>query len=305
VLVVTGETVGLVGANELGPTVPVMGNTPGVGTAGAELTPRLIISVESNGIPVRAPPPVMVGDAEVGVDDEAMLLEPEPHIPDIPEVSIPEVVDVPDGTDICEVVDVPGVAVGSVVAAVAGVAVPAAIPPPSKAAVDPNIPDDEVPTVEHDVPLLVIAPVLGIAIVPVTATVGAGLTPSDVISVAPIGIPVAPTDPPAPIPSGEVTPSEGAAVSGSATSSWANAGLAKSKGQAAATIKRRFIAISWMMVLIDSRRETIGRRHELWADRISDRLQQNAVDLRHRRAIDAPSSNIGDRRELVGPARAP
>src|ERR1700682_5594648 len=92
VLVVGAETVGIVGINELGPTVPAMGNRPVVGTAGAELTPRLLISVEPNGIPVRAPPPGVVGDVDVGVDDEAMLLDPEPHIPDIPEVSsIPEV----------------------------------------------------------------------------------------------------------------------------------------------------------------------------------------------------------------------
>ena len=52
VLVVGGETVGVVGANALGPTVPPMGNTPVVGTAGAELTPRLLISMEPNGIPV-------------------------------------------------------------------------------------------------------------------------------------------------------------------------------------------------------------------------------------------------------------
>src|SRR5258707_2209827 len=146
VLVVAGEIVGIVGSNELGPTVPTMGNTPVVGTAGAELTPRLLISIEPNGIPVRAPPPGVVGnvDVDVGVDDEAMLLEPEPHIPDIPDVpSIPKDVDVPNGTDICDDVDDPGVAVGSVVAAVgsaamlpdvaavAGAAVPGAGPPPA------------------------------------------------------------------------------------------------------------------------------------------------------------------------------
>src|SRR5258705_277448 len=151
-VVVRDETVGVVGANALGPTVPTMGNTPIVGTAGAELTPRLLISIEPNGIPVRAPPPGVVGnvDADVGVDDEAMLLEPEPHIPDIPDVpSIAKDVDVPNGTDICDDVDDPGVAVGSVVAAVGGVpvvpdvamlpvvaavagaAVPGAVPPPS------------------------------------------------------------------------------------------------------------------------------------------------------------------------------
>jgi hypothetical protein len=145
-------TVGIVGTNELGPTVPTMGKTPVVGTAGAELTPRLLISMEPNGIPVRAKPPGVVGnvDADVGVDDEAMLLEPEPHMPDIPDVlSIAEDVDIPVGTDISDDVDVPGVAVGSVVAAVgsvpvvpdvamlpvvaavAGAAVPGAVPPPS------------------------------------------------------------------------------------------------------------------------------------------------------------------------------
>src|ERR1700682_2616994 len=140
VLAVAGKRVGIVGANELGPTVPTVGNTPVVGTAGAELTPRLLISIEPNGIPVRAAPPGAVGDVDVdvGVDDEAMLLEPEPHIPDIPDVSsIPEDVDIPDVADIPDDVDVPDVAVVPdievvpVVAAVAGGVLPEAVPPPS------------------------------------------------------------------------------------------------------------------------------------------------------------------------------
>jgi hypothetical protein len=148
VLVVGGKTAGIVGTTELGPTVPAMGNAPGSGTAGAEPTPRLLISIEPKGMPVRATPPGTVGAIDVGVDDEAMLLEPEPHIPGIPDVSS-DVVDVPDGTDISDEVDVPGIAVGSVVAAVAGIpvvpdvamlsvvaavagaAVPGAVPPPS------------------------------------------------------------------------------------------------------------------------------------------------------------------------------
>src|SRR5258706_720433 len=235
VLAAAGDTVGIVGSNELGPTVPTMGNTPVVGTAGAELTPRLPISIEPKGIPVRAPPPGVVGivDVDVGVDDGAMLVEPEPHIPDMPDVpSIPADVDIPNGTDISDDVDVPGVVVGSVVAAVgsapvapdvamlpvvaavAGAALPAAAPPPSKLAADPNVPDADIPPVEHVVLLLVIAPLVGIAIVPVTLPVGAGLTPAELISVAPIGSPVVPTDP-----SGEVAPSEGTAVSGSSGSS--------------------------------------------------------------------------------------
>jgi hypothetical protein len=161
-----------------------------MGTIAAELTPRLPISVDPNGIPVRAAPPGVMGIVDVGADDAAMLLEPEPHIPDNPDVSsIPEVVDIPGDVDIPDVAMVPEVAL------VAGVAVP--IPPPSKAAADPNIPDGEVPMVEHVVPLL------GIEIVPVTP-VGAGLMPGDVISVEPRGMPVGETAELVPIPSGEV-----------------------------------------------------------------------------------------------------
>jgi hypothetical protein len=105
----------MVGTNGVSPTVPTVGDTVIVGTAAAELTPRLPISVDPNGIPVRAAPPGVVGD--VGVDDEAMLLEPEPHMPDNPEVSIiPEVAEIPDVADIPDV---------------AAVAVPIVIPPPS------------------------------------------------------------------------------------------------------------------------------------------------------------------------------
>ena len=103
-----------------------IGDTLSVGTAAGELTPRLPISIDPNGSPVRAAPPGVVGDVDVGVDDEAMLLDPEPHIPDNPEVSsMPDVVDIPDVADIPDDVDItddPGVA---------AVEVPVAIPPPS------------------------------------------------------------------------------------------------------------------------------------------------------------------------------
>jgi hypothetical protein len=119
------ESVGVAGIIEV-PTLLVVGKTPIVGTVAAELTPRLPISVEPSGIPVRAPPPGVVGDVDVGVDEDAMLLEPEPHIPDSPEVcSIPDVVDIPD---VDEVLDI---AIESDMAPVAGVMLPTAIPPPS------------------------------------------------------------------------------------------------------------------------------------------------------------------------------
>jgi hypothetical protein len=107
-----------------GPTVTGGGDALVIGTPVAELTPRFPISVDPSGIPVRGLPPGTTG--EVDVDDEAMLVEPEPHIPDKPDVSsIPEVADIPDDADIPEVAALPGMA------AVAGAADPTVNPPPS------------------------------------------------------------------------------------------------------------------------------------------------------------------------------
>lgn len=104
----------------------VVGKTLIIGTAAAELTPRLPISVEPKGIPVRATPPGAVGDVDVGVDEEAMLLEPDPHIPDNPDVSTIGV-----AVDISDVDEVLDIAIESDMAPVAGVVLPTAIPPPS------------------------------------------------------------------------------------------------------------------------------------------------------------------------------
>jgi hypothetical protein len=207
-------TMGMVGIDTLGPTVPTTGATVIVGTAAAELTPRLPTSKDPNGIPVRATPPGAVGAVEVGVDDETTLLEPEPHIPDIPAVSSdPEVADTPDvpkrldevdNPDAPDIAVVPDIAALPAVVALAGAPVPIPIPPPSKLAVDPNIDVGEIPTVEHAVPLVL----LGIAIVPVTP-VAAGLSPGEVSSVEPSGMPVGSTDVPGPTPSGEVAPRVG------------------------------------------------------------------------------------------------
>jgi hypothetical protein len=205
VLAVADDAVDIVGT---GTIVFTVGDTVIVGTAAAELTPRLPISKDPNGIPVRATPPGAVGAVEVGVEDEATLVEPEPHIPDIPAVSsAPEVVDVPDvlkrlaELDIPDI-DAPDIAVVPVAMEEAPVPIP--IPPPSKLAADPNIDDGEVPTVEHAVPLVV----LGTEIVPVTP-VGTGLSPAELISVEPSAMPVGPTDVPALSPSGDVAPRVG------------------------------------------------------------------------------------------------
>ena len=222
------ETVGSVGAV---PAMPKLGAKPTVGTAAAELTPRLPISVDASGIPVRATPPGVMGD--VGVDDEAMLLAPEPHIPDSPDVSNPEVVDIPDEVDIPEDIAIPAI---PAVAAVAGIAVPIVVPPPSKVAVDPNMPADAVPAVEHVVPLP------GIAMVPVES-VGAGLIPGEASSVDPNGMPVGETGESPEIPSGEVAPMAG--VGGAMPPTCAMATLqVKSAGMTAAANENRIGILS-------------------------------------------------------------
>jgi hypothetical protein len=224
-----GETVGITGTEELGAIAPAMGNALGSGTAGVELTPRLPISKEANGIPVRAAPPSVVGEVDVGADDAARLLEPEPHIPDIPDVSsIPE-----DAEDV-------DIAVVPEDDAVAGAAVPTAIPPPSKLAVDPNISEGGVAVVEHAVPLLVV----GIVIVPVTP-VGNGLSPGDVISVAPNGIPAGELVEPVVMPSGEVVPiiGVGVTVPSNGSSTCAIARLPTRSAGSTVAISRNFAGI--------------------------------------------------------------
>ena len=199
------EREGSIGADEIGPSVPIKGDTPGNGTGGVELTPRLASSNDPNGIPVRATPPGTVGIIDVGLDDAAMLFEPEPHIPDIPDVSStpaePVVTGIADVTGVVDAVVVPDMAVAPELVAVAGAAVPTDVPPPSKLAVDPNICEGGVATVGH----VVLAVVVEIVIVPVTPA-GTGLTPREVISVEPSGIPVGEPAEPVATPSGEVGP---------------------------------------------------------------------------------------------------
>jgi hypothetical protein len=218
-VVVVGESVGAVGITGDDPAILAVGNTLGIGTAGVELTPRLLISKDPSGIPVCGPPPGAVGELDVGVDDAATLLEPEPHIPDIPDVSsIPEdpefigssaVTDVADGVDIVDDSDIAPV---PEFAAVVGAAAPGAMPPPSKLAVEPNISEGEAATVEH----AVLVGAVGIVIVPVTP-VGSGLTPGEVISVEPNGIPAGEPAEPIATPSGEVAPIVGVGVAVSST----------------------------------------------------------------------------------------
>jgi hypothetical protein len=151
-------TVGIGGGGVIA-SVPTVGNTPGVGIAAAELMPRLAISEEPSGIPVRGLPPGVVGVVDVGVEGvEAMPLEPAPHIPDTPALPIADVVDIPEiGSNPGSVVfaedaDIPvPVVVPSDVAVVPDAADPIVNPPPSYVSVDPMSPEGT--RVEQVVPL--------------------------------------------------------------------------------------------------------------------------------------------------------
>ena len=190
-----------------------VGVTVMVGTIAAELTPRLPISVEPMGMPVRGTPPGVVGD--VGADDAATLFAPAPHMAWLPDVSIrADVGEMPD-EDIAIVL--------------CGVTLPTAMPPPSKLAADPNMVDGAVPMVEHTV--LPMTPVEGS---------GIGLTPGEVISVAPNGMPVPPTGALGTMPSGDVAESEGVGITEACC---AKAGLHKS-AEAVVIIRRRFMVVS-------------------------------------------------------------
>jgi hypothetical protein len=251
----------------------MMGDTPGVGTGAVELMPRLLISVESSGIPARAAPPGTVD--EVGADDAATLLEPEPHMPDIPDVSsTPEGVDMPELCSMPELVDMPDVAEGDV--PVAGIELPAAVPPPSKVSDEPNMLADEVPNVAHGMPLP------GIAIVPV-GLIGAGLVPADVISVAPSGMPVPPTAAPLLMSRGEVVPTDGVGITMlCATATW----LATSMGRSAA-INESFTDVlrlrpDWLapsFAKTDQRQAVSGRLTTMGVGVLRTTTQRNACSL--------------------------
>jgi hypothetical protein len=184
-----------------------------------------------------------------------MLLEPEPHIPDIPDVSIiPEDVDVADDIDVPlpDDVEAPGMGIVPGSTAAEGAMAPGAVPPPSYMAVDPYISEGEVATVEHAVPLLVV----GIAIVP-AKPVGAGLTPADVISVAPSGIPVGELVEPIVMPSGEVAP-----IMGVGTTVWSTCAMAmlpaKTAGKNTAA-SEMFTGISLATISPGARLSDIGQ----------------------------------------------
>ena len=199
-------------AGVVGNVEAMVGVTVMVGTVAAELTPRLPISVEPIGMPVRGTPPGAVGD--VGVDDAARLPDPAPHMLWVPDVSIRA--DVGEMPDVC------------IAIVLCGVTVPTGMPPPSKLAADPNIVDGAVPMVEHTV----------LPTMPVEGS-GIGLTPAEVISVAPSGMPVPPTGALGTMPSGDVAESEGVGITAACCAkAWLH-----SSTEAVVIIRKRFMVV--------------------------------------------------------------
>ncbi|MEH2487630.1 hypothetical protein V1280_003569 [Bradyrhizobium sp. AZCC 2230] len=135
VAIEAGAVVGAVTVGTVGTMLPVTSGTAAVGSSAAELTPRLPISVESRGMPILGLPPSVVGAVELGLEDAAMLLEPEPHVPDMPAVSsVPDVVDIPELIpDVAAIPDDMSIDAAVVPAAppATGVDPAIAIPPPS------------------------------------------------------------------------------------------------------------------------------------------------------------------------------
>lgn len=236
-----GEMVGIVGIVGVVNALTV-GTTPIVGTIAAELTPRLLISVDPNGMPVRDTPPGVVGD--VGVDDAAKLPEPEPHMLDMPEVSIrADVAGIPEGVGTSGDADAPIIGVGVDIGAAT------ATPPPSKAVADPNIVDGAMPMVEHTV----------LPIVPV-GDPGIGLTPGEAISVAPSGMPVPPTGALVLMPSGEVAEIEGVGITAACCAkAWLD-----SRAEAAAIVRKRFMVFSKAAREVTNRERQCVAMRSVW-----------------------------------------
>ena len=147
---VTTGAAGIAGGATPGPAMLANGDKLGVGIVAQEPTPRLAISQEASGIPVRGLPPGVVGAVDIGADgDIGGPFDAKLHIPETPTVSVEEVVDIPEVGNIPGSIDVrdgdgmpaisvlPDVAMVLVivpmpaVAAVAVVVDPIAIPPPS------------------------------------------------------------------------------------------------------------------------------------------------------------------------------
>ena len=197
--------------------IPSVDDELGVGTTISGLIPALPISTEPNGIPVRTAPE---GDGDaIAEKEEGLLPELVPQIapvPALPGTVVPIAVPIPTGAPM----------------PVLNSLVPTPAPPPSKTLLVPKLPVASRAMAEHVLP----KPVR--AIVPV----GAGESPGEASSVAPIGIPVGWTDEPGVMPSGEVALMPGVGMPTPPTC--ANAGVQPNSTASIVVVNARFIIVS-------------------------------------------------------------
>jgi hypothetical protein len=184
--------------------------------SGSGLTPPVESSVDPSGIPTR---PTVEREASEGEDADPVGLDDAVVLAQVPE-AVPEM---PAPSNSAVGADVPDTA-------------PVAGDSPFMAPVAPMV-ELPNPDVAACIEPCALEQVVAVVIEPgVEVPAAEGLTPGVASSVAPSGIPVAPTGALGPIPSGEVTPSEAGAPVIMPT--WANAGLQHTKGSATANIKK-------------------------------------------------------------------
>jgi len=198
-------------------------DTLGSGTTINGLTPALPISTAPNGIPVRTAPE---GDGDdMAEDEDAVPLVPQiAAVPVLLDRGIPMPVPVP------------------MVVPVLNSLVPTPTPPPSKTLLVPELPVASRAIAEHVFP----NPVRAIG------PVGAGLSPGDASSVAPMGIPVGATGEPGVMPSGEVAVIPGVGMPPPPT--WANTGVHPNRADSIVETNTRRVVISIMISIVLRRR---------------------------------------------------
>jgi hypothetical protein len=180
-VMVVGQGTMLVDGETVGATLWVV-------MSGNGLTPPVESSVDPNGMPTR---PTVDREASEGEDADPVGLDEAVVLGQVPD-AVPEM---PAPSNSAVGADVPDTA-------------PMAGDSPFTAAVAPTVelPIPEAP-VCIDPPVLEHAEVVAVIVLEGVPVEALGLTPGVASSVAPSGIPVAPTGAPGPIPSGDVTPS--------------------------------------------------------------------------------------------------
>ncbi len=268
----------------VGVTVVTVGNeliveTGDDGTSVVTVGAGLIVETDDDGTGVALSPPspistepngIPVGETPLGDEDD--IAADDDAAPLVLVLHVPDVAALPGN----------------------GVPVPTPNPPPSKFGLEPEAPADGLPMAEHIVP----APVIPIV------SVGAGLSPGDASSVAPMDRPTGGTDEPGVMPSGEVVPMPGVGLPIPPTC--AKAGLQPKSAAAVATTNARRIVISFILLRDradpSTPRQPLGVPFSRWyrpphpgnasssRRHAGDEFVHSAVEMRDRRHMPSVSS---------------